>query len=403
MKLSKVVIVGASLAGLNAAETLRSMGYDGKISLIGDEKYLPYDRPPLSKQVLDGSYAAEPPYLREAEEFTALDLDLYLGCTATAVNTINRRVIVGSGDSIEFDGLLLATGAQARPMLNVSKMQGIHTLRNFNDAVSIRKAFKTCSRVVIIGGGFIGSEVASSARSLGLQVTILEALPVPLSRVLGDEMGSACSKIHSDYGTDLKCNAIVKGFDGGDHVERVRLGDGSTIDTDLVVIGIGAVPSTKWLDSSDLNIDNGVVCDEHCFTGAPGVYAAGDVARWWHPRLQKYLRVEHWSNAVEQGVIAAKNMLGDEAKMMEFVSTPYFWSQQYGMKMQFAGVINAGDRVQVVHGSAEEHDFVAIYGDGENFNAVLSLGLQRLFLGYRKLLVDNGNWAQALRLSRSDN
>jgi len=308
MKVSNIVVVGASLAGLNAVESLRSEGYDGRISLVGSETFHPYDRPPLSKQILDGSVGAEPPYLRTEREFADLDIDLYLGESATEVNTKEKYVVIGGAAHIKYDGMLISTGAYARPLKDMPVMDGIHLLRNHGDALAIRKAFQTCSKVVIIGAGFIGSEVAASARSLGISVTILESLPAPLIRVLGSEMGGAFAQIHKENGVDLKCNVNVVGFGGGVKVERVKLADGSTIDADLVVIGIGAIPATDWLISSGLKIDDGVICDEYCYTGASGVYAAGDVARWWHPRYQKYLRVEHWSNAVEQGVVSAGNI-----------------------------------------------------------------------------------------------
>jgi NADPH-dependent 2,4-dienoyl-CoA reductase/sulfur reductase-like enzyme len=214
-------------------------------------------------------------------------------------------------------------------------------------------------------------------------------------------MGSAFASIHGEYGVDLKCNVNVVGFEGSESVERVKLADGSTINADLVVIGVGAIPSTQWLENSGLNIDNGVICDEYCAASESGIYAAGDVARWWHPKYQKYLRVEHWSNAVEQGVVSAGNMLKEKKDQISFSPVPYFWSQQYGKKMQFAGHISESDQVEIQHGSVKQQEFLAIYHDNEKFSGVLAFGFQRLFLSYRKLLAEEGSWSDALELARS--
>jgi len=401
MKMSKIVVVGASLAGLNAVETFRRDGYDGKIFLVGSEKFLPYDRPPLSKQVLTESEISGPPLLRTEAEFADLDVELHLGETATHLNVKDKTVVIGSTSQLKYDGLIISTGAFARPLKSATKLNGIHLLRNFEDAVAIHKAFRNSSQVVIIGAGFIGSEVASSARAMGLTVTILESLPVPLTRVLGTKMGSAFASIHGEYGVDLKCNVNVVGFEGSESVERVKLADGSTINADLVVIGVGAIPSTQWLENSGLNIDNGVICDEYCAASESGIYAAGDVARWWHPKYQKHLRVEHWSNAVEQGVVSAGNMLKEKKDQISFSPVPYFWSQQYGKKMQFAGHISESDQVEIQHGSVKQQEFLAIYHDNEKFSGVLAFGFQRLFLSYRKLLAEEGSWSDALELARS--
>jgi NADPH-dependent 2,4-dienoyl-CoA reductase/sulfur reductase-like enzyme len=260
----------------------------------------------------------------------------------------------------------------------------------------MRAAFDQQPRVVVVGAGFIGAEVAATARKRGLDVTVLEALPVPLSRGLGDRMGAACGALHVDHGVDLRCGVGVAGFEGEDRVTGVRLTDGQVVPADLVVVGIGVAPATAWLESSGLELNDGVVCDEHC-RAAPGVFAAGDVARWTNPLFDESMRVEHWTNAAEQGPVAAANLLAGDAAA-PFAPVPFFWSDQYDVKIQFAGRCRPGDDVEVVDGSIEAHRFVALYGREGRLVGCLGFSRPRLVMTYRRLIAESASWDEALAL-----
>jgi NADPH-dependent 2,4-dienoyl-CoA reductase/sulfur reductase-like enzyme len=396
-----VTIVGASLAGIRAAEILRRDGFDGTIRLVGDEDRVPYDRPPLSKQVLAGTMEPDKTQLLSDDALAALDLDLLLGRRATALDVADRVLTLDGGERLPFDGLLVATGASPRTIGGES-LAGVHTLRTLDDALALRKAFEsTPGRVVVVGAGFIGAEVAATARGLGLDVTMIEALPVPLGRVLGDEIGSVCGDVHRDHGVDLRLGVGVAGLDGTDHVERVRLTDGTAIEADVVVVGIGVAPNTQWLEGSGLTIDNGVVCDATTLA-APGIVAAGDVARWPNLRFAETARVEHWDHAIEMAQFAARRLLrGDDEAVEPYTPVPYFWSDQYDRKIQLAGRCRPDDQVQVVTGSTEERRFAALYGREGRVVAVLGMNRPRHVMQYRQLIVDGASWDDAIAFSQS--
>ena len=302
--LATVAVVGASLAGLRAVETLRRDGYDGRLVLVGAEAHLPYDRPPLSKEFLAGEVEPDDVALRRGP-YDDLDLDLRLGRRAVALDLASRAVALDDGEPVVFDGLVLATGSTPRVVPGTPDLPGINVLRTLDDALAIRAKLDARPRVVVVGAGFIGSEVAATCRLRGLEVTVLEALPAPLVRGLGPVLGMACGELHRDHGVDLRLGVGVAGFEGDGRVERVRLDDGTAVDADLVVVGVGVAPATDWLATSGLTLDNGVVCDE-TLLAAPGVVAAGDVARWPNPLFGgESMRVEHWTNASEQGVAAS--------------------------------------------------------------------------------------------------
>ena len=303
--LKQIAVIGASLAGLNAVEALRGAGYDGTLTLIGAEPGLPYDRPPLSKQILAGAREPDFAALRKPKHYDALDLNLRLGRTATRLDPAARTIELDGGETVGFDGLLITTGASPRSLPATPPLEGIYTLRTLEDCLAIREQLEAGPRVAVVGAGFIGSEVAATARGRGLDVTLMEAAPVPL------------------------VGAVGEGFDGTGRVERVRLADGAAVESDLVVVGVGVAPNTRWLESSGLDLRDGVLCDETCATNAPGVYAAGDVARWRNPVFNQAMRVEHWTNAVEQGRAAALNLLAGSGATQPFASVPYFWSDQY--------------------------------------------------------------------------
>jgi NADPH-dependent 2,4-dienoyl-CoA reductase/sulfur reductase-like enzyme len=390
----KIVVVGASLAGLRAVETLRRDGYDGKLALVGAEEHLPYDRPPLSKQLLSGEWELERVRLA-SNGLGALELDLHLGQRATELDLHAREVVLAGGARLAFDAAILATGASPRMLPDVPALEGIHVLRTLDDSLAIRDAFDQGARVAVVGAGFIGAEVAATARGRGLAVTVLEALPLPLIRGLGPELAGVCARLHLDHGVDLRCDVTVDAFEGDGRVERLVLSDGSRIDVDVVVIGVGVRPETGWLEGSGLMITDGVVCDATC-AAAPGVYAAGDVARWYNPLFGEEMRVEHWTNAAEQGVAAARAVLAGPSKAKPFAPVPFFWSDQYDTKIQFVGRSRPDDEVRVVHGSPDEGRFVAIYGREGRLSGALAFTWPRLLMGYRRLLAESATWDAAL-------
>lgn len=390
---SRIAIVGASLAGLRAAEGLRRKGFDGAVTLIGAEPHLPYDRPPLSKDVLRGEQELADIALRDSLD--DLGLDLRLGVRATALDVAGRAVALEGGERVAFDAAVIATGATPRTLPGADGLAGVHVLRTIDDALALRAELERSPRVVVVGGGFIGAEVAAAARHRGLDVVILEALPAPLSRALGDEMGAACAALHADHGVDVRCNVAVEGFMGAGRVEGVRLGDGTVEPADVVVVGIGVVPNTGWLEGSGLTIDNGVVCDE-TLLAAPGIVAAGDVARWPSRRFATMLRIEHWTNAVEQGLHAAERLLAaDDAPPPVFDPVPYVWSDQYDTKIMFVGHSRPDDEVLVVNGSVEDRRFVALYGRAGRVVGALSMNDPRTLMKARRHIDAGTPWDEA--------
>ena len=401
-----IVVVGASLAGLRAAEAIRHQGFEGTVTVIGDEAHRPYDRPPLSKQVLAGAWTTERIELTVAADggLDALGLDWRLDTSATGLDLAAREVVLRDGQRLAYDGLVLATGARPRELPGTGTLAGVHTLRTLDDSLAVRAALDAgAERVVVVGAGFIGAEVAATCRGLGRDVTILEALPVPLGRVLGDEMGAVLGDLHRDHGVDLRLDTGVAGFEGADRVERVRLADGTTLDADLVVVGIGVTPNTGWLEGSGLALDDGVVCDATTLA-APGVVAAGDVARWPSRRFGALLRVEHWDNAIGMGEHAARRLLAEPPFAGSNGSTgvgpydpvPWFWSDQYDRKIQLAGWPSGADEVVVVDGSTEERRFVALYRKGDRLVAVLAMNRPRLLVTFRGLVERGATWDEAL-------
>ncbi len=402
MPRSSVHIVGASLAGIRAAETLRREGFDGPITLIGDEPHAPYDRPPLSKQYLAGDWEADRLALSPADRLAGLGLDLRYGTRAVSFDLGERALATVGPDgqrSETVDGLLIATGARCRTLPGTETMAGVFVLRSLDDAAALRRAFeRRPSRVVVIGAGFIGAEVAATARGLGLEVTVIEALPTPLARVLGTEMGAVIGEVHRDHGVDLRTGVGVASVDGGERVEAVTLSDGEVVAADVVVVGIGVMPNAEWLEGSGLEIDDGVVCDETCLA-APGVVAAGDVARWPNRRFNsagETMRVEHWENAVEQGAFAARRLLADDAEATPFEPVPWFWSDQYQLKIQLAGSVSGDDEVQVVAGDPAERRFAALYGRAGRLVGVLGVNRPRHVMKYRALIADGVSFSEAL-------
>jgi 3-phenylpropionate/trans-cinnamate dioxygenase ferredoxin reductase component len=352
-------VVGASLAGLRACETLRREGFAGRLVCVGAEPHLPYDRPPLSKQFLRGEWGPERLSLRRGG-YDDLEIDWMLGRPARRLDLAGREVELADGVRVPWDGLVIATGATARRLADAPPLAGIHLLRTLDDASALGEALRARPRVLVVGCGFIGAEVAASCRQLGLSVVAVEPAPAPCMRGLGRTIGDAIAALHRDRGVDLRCGTRVARFEGDGRLERVVLSDGARLDVDLAVIGVGADPATGWLEGSGLALGDGVLCDATCAASAPDVVAAGDVARAQHPLFGAALRIEHWTHAVEQGMAAAQRLLHG-AKAPAFAAVPLVWSDQYELKIQFVGVTHPDDELRVLRGVPGEKRFVGAY------------------------------------------
>lgn len=378
----RVVIVGASLAGLRAAESLRAHGHEGSITLVGEEPHRPYDRPPLSKQVLTGKTDADGTALPVPED---LDAEWVLGRPATGLDVDARRVHLAGGDEVQWDGLVIATGAAPKKLPFAPPGPGVHYLRTLDDSLALREDLMRSRALVVIGAGFIGLEVATSAAALGVPTVVLEALPVPLERSLGADTGRAVMEWHRAKGVDLRVGVAIDSIvwagpegPGAARPVAVRLADGTEIPADTVVVGIGVAPATGWLYGSGVDVADGVRCDARLRVlrdgrPLPEVVAAGDVARWDHAGYGEPVRVEHWTNATEAGEAAALALLGRSPG--PYTPVPYFWSDQHGLKLQFVGRAAPGDETMVVEGSFEEDRLLIAYG--RQGRLVGALGMRR--------------------------
>ncbi|MEU2394624.1 FAD-dependent oxidoreductase [Streptomyces sp. NPDC007369] len=389
-----LVVVGASLAGLRAVEAARDSGFTGRITLVGAEEHLPYDRTVLSKAFLAPGPLPEVPYLREPASYAAeLGVELRLGAPATALDTAGRTVRAG-GTDIPYDRLVIATGVRARTLPAAEGRTGVHTLRTLDDARALRSELAAARDVVVVGAGFIGAEVASAARALGARVTMVDAQPAPLVRSVGPELGALVAGLHTAHGTRLRCGVLVERVEGrAGRAERVVLSDGEVLPADLVVVGAGADPATDWCADPALELDGGIVCDQHLATTAPGVWAAGDVARWHNPLLGRSMRLEHWTSAAEQGALAARNALRTDGGAEPCAVLPYFWSDWYGVRIQFLGVPDA-DGTEVF-GDPAGPRFTALYRTGNRLTGVLALDRRGGIARYRQMLRRGATWEQA--------
>jgi len=402
-ELRTIVVVGSSLAGLRACETLRQEGFAGEIALIGAEAEIPYDRPPLSKKVLAGEWDADRIRLRKPDDFAGLALDLRLGSAAVALDVAARVVTLADGSKLPFDGLVIATGATPRRLPGQPDLDGVVELRTLANSIALRDRIADgAARVTVIGAGFIGLEVAATARQRGCVVTVLEGAPAPLMRGLGAELGSAVAAVHTRHNVDLRCGVSVAGIEGdGTRVTGVRLTAGNLIATDVVVVGVGVAPATQWLADSGIQLGDGVICDATLQTSAPGIYAAGDCARWPNGVFTGFddevMRIEHWTNAAEQGAAAARNMLaiarGEPAT--PYQSVPFFWSDQFDSRIQFVGRAHGGDDIHVFAGDLSG-DFAALYGFAGRLRGVLGVNMPRLVMPFRALIAEHATWSEAL-------
>ncbi len=386
------VIVGASLSGLKTAEALRQKGYTGSVTIIGAEEHLPYDRPPLSKQFLIGSMAPSDVFFRQRKHFIDLGIDIRLSTHALKIDA-SMNVLHTTGGCVEFENLVVATGARARNLPGAGALSGVHTMRTLDDAKAILAALAKRPRVAVVGAGFIGAEVASSARARGLDVTVVEALPHPLERAVGIEVGEICASLHSAGGTELKCGVGVDALVGDRSVKGIRLVDGTIVEADLVVVGIGVSPNIEWLSGSGLDLSNGVVCDRFMCVGPANIFAVGDVAAWWNPLFTETMRVEHWTNAVEQALVVGSNIVNTNSPS-EYAGVPYFWSDQYGHRIQFAGRSQA-DEVLLVPGTRETGRLIALYRRDDRLIGALTIDRPKILMQLRLKLMQSISWHEA--------
>jgi 3-phenylpropionate/trans-cinnamate dioxygenase ferredoxin reductase subunit len=381
-----ITVVGASLAGLSTVRALRAQGYDGEIVVVGEERHAPYDRPPLSKDFLKGDIDADALALGDADEYEALQVDWLLGERAVRLDPADRSLTLSGGRQLRTDAVVVATGASPRMLPGMDGLAGVHTLRTLDDARALRtELLDGLPRVVVIGAGFIGAEVASTAHRLGLHVTVVEAVDVPLERQLGREMGLVCSSLHGDHGVRLLCGTGVAELVGEDRVTGVRLADGRLLPADIVVVGVGVRPATDWLAGSGVQVDDGVICDAGGASTVPGVVAVGDVARCPNPFTGRHARIEHWTSATEQAKTAARTLLTGESAPGR-VTAPYFWSDQYQVRIQVAGHVAPGDRPELVEGNLDSRTFTAVYLRESTPVAVLSLNQPKVFNRLRRTL-----------------
>jgi NADPH-dependent 2,4-dienoyl-CoA reductase/sulfur reductase-like enzyme len=396
----RIVVVGASLAGLWACETLRTGGYLGTISLIGAETHQPYDRPPLSKAFLKGDWEPERIQLRKTAELDGLGLDLRLGAPAVSLDMPTRTVTLESGEMLAADGVVIATGSAPRRLPNQPDLDGVTMLRTLDDSVDLRRRLADRPRVVVIGAGFIGLEVAATAAQAGCAVTVLEGAPAPMMRGLGAEMGEVVARVHERHGVPVRCGAHIIGIEGdGGRATGVRLNDGEIVGADLIVVGIGVAPATEWLEGSGLELRDGVVCDAS-LRAAPGIYAAGDCARWVNNlfgETGEEMRVEHWTNAAEQGSAAASNLLAELAgePPTPYAPVPFFWSDQFDSRIQFVGRAHGEDDVRIVAGDPDG-SLMALYGHSGRLRGVLGVNMPKPVMRMRKLLGGRASWADAI-------
>ncbi|HEY9521779.1 MAG TPA: FAD-dependent oxidoreductase [Thermopolyspora sp.] len=383
----RVVIVGASLAAVHAIDGLRDNGYEGDITLVGAESCLPYDRPPLSKEALQKGVDPTALLLRAPDWYGEHGVTLRLGRAARALDTAARVITLDDGETLGYDGLVIATGSRPRTIRLPGGPAPVHVLRSMADCVALHEHMTPGHHLVVIGGGFIGLEVAATARQLGMHVSVVEVAPVPLTRVLGDEVGQWFRTYHEAHGVEVVCGAVIDTVEPSGAGGKVVLRDGRVLCADLIVAGVGAVPATDWLNGSGIRVSDGVVCDSALRASAPGVVAAGDVARWYNALFDEEMRVEQWSNAVEQGRHAAITLLGGGDA---YSPVPYFWSDQFDAKMRFVGRANAAERVYVERDDGKA--MVALFGRDGVIVGALCVNAPRQLALHRKAIIDGVPW-----------
>ncbi|WP_416966789.1 NAD(P)/FAD-dependent oxidoreductase [Streptomyces sp. 4F14] len=393
--MNRIVVVGASAGGLATAEALRRARYDGAITLVGDEPHAPYDRPPLSKQLLKGDWQPDRLALRPAADIYALGLDLRLGATAVGLDRDSRQVHLADGSRVPYDALVVATGVRPRRLPGCDGVSGVHVLRTVGDALALKERLWPDRRLVIVGGGFIGAEVAATARALGVTVTLVEAGTVPMGQAVGDEAGRFLTRLQLAQGVDVRTNTSVHEIQSSaGRVTGVLLSDGSVLPADDVLVAIGSLPNTEWLDSSGLVLQDGLLCDEYC-AAAPGVYGVGDVARWHNPLFGTPMRIEHRTNAAEQAMAVARNHLTPDQRR-PFAPVPYFWSDQYDVKIHAYGYLRGHDEALVLQ-AEDARRLLIVYRRGERLTGVLAAGLPpKAVRAWRSLVAAGTAWTEAV-------
>jgi len=394
---NRIAIVGASAGGLSTAEALRRTGYQGTITLVGDEPEMPYDRPPLSKQLLAGQWTPSRLALRSEADIEALGLDLRLGVPATALDLARRVVTLADDTPVPYDTLIIATGVRARRLPGTDGVAGVHTLRSLPDALTLKDRLVPGRHLVIVGAGFVGAEVAATARGLGVRVTLLESGPVPLALAVGEEAGRFLTSLHQQHGVDIRTGATVTGIarTAAGAVSGIQLADGALVPADDVLVAIGSTPNTEWLSGSGLAGRDGVSCDEYCAV-ADGVYAVGDVARWYNPLFGAEMRVEHRTNAAEQALAVARNLVAPQARR-PFAPVPYFWSDQYGTRIQAYGCLRDHDEAVVIEADPNGRTFLVAYRKDDRLVGVLATGkTPKTLRPWRARITARAPWTAAL-------
>lgn len=380
-----IIIVGAGQAAAQAIQTLQAKGFDGRLVVVGEEPYVPYERPPLSKAYLAGELPEEKLYLKKPDYFAEKNIDLRLNTAVTGLDPAARRVTLGDGQTLAYDQLLLATGSRVRKLaIPGADLKGVHYLRSIDDVKGIQVELKPQSRIVLVGAGYIGLEVAAVARKMGAAVTVLEMMDRVMARVVAAEVSAFYDAVHRDAGVDIRLNTGVVALEGSGRVNAVVTDKGDRVAADLVVVGIGIVPNVEVAQAAGLKVDNGVVVDEFCRTSDPNIYAAGDVTNHPNPLMGRNIRLESVQNAVSQGRTAAQAMLGMPEPYGE---VPWFWSDQYDLKLQIAGLSEPGDDV-VVRGDPATRKFSVIYLRDGKFSAINTINMLKDFLPAKKLIAE---------------
>lgn len=393
MVMNRIVVVGGSVAGLRAVETLRLEGFEGAVTLVCGEPHLPYDRPPLTKQILTGEINAEQLCYRDHQWFERNAVDLCLGTPASALDISTGRVHLGS-NSIPFDGLIVATGARPKSFSPKSSLRGIFTLRTVDDALAIKERMLPGVRMILVGAGFIGSEIASSAAACGVQVTIVELAEAAMIRAVGPQLGRILAGLHDEFGVNVVCNARVTGFGGKGSVEAVMLDGGWELPADIVVVGIGVDPNCEWLIGSGLRIEDGLACDRTLNAGPRNVYGAGDVASWPNEWWGGVMRGQQWLVAADQGKHAARNLLAGPERATPFSTIPYFWTDQYGCRVQAAGRTDLGQLIAVA-GGHRQRPFIGVYRHNGKLTGVVTINAPKAFAALRTCLHDHSSFDTA--------
>jgi NADPH-dependent 2,4-dienoyl-CoA reductase/sulfur reductase-like enzyme len=382
---SSVLVVGASAAGLATVEALRRKGYRGGLTVLGAEPHLPYDRPPLSKQVLSGIWSPERARLRPPATLSTLDAEFILADPAVGLDAAARTVHTTSGRALRADAVVVATGLRPRTLPGQADLAGVHVLRTLDDALALRADLLVSSRLVVVGEGVLGAEIAATAHGMGLEVTMVGPQPAPMASQVGPSVAGLLAELHTGRGVRLRLGAGVDHLSGqGGKVTGVRLNTGEVLPADVVVVAIGADPVTEWLAGSGLRADNGLVCDSRC-RAAEGIYAVGDVARWHHDKLGTSMRLENRTNAIEQANTVAANLLGDN---QSYSPVPYFWTDQFDAKIQVHGVLPVGAEVTMAEGDLESRRFVALYRHDGRVTGVLGWNMPKQTRLRRQEVVD---------------